>query len=241
MTSDTPPTSSLFQPPEPPKPLTRQPPPVSRPPRHLSTAQFWALIGGVILVTISAGVFWNQVWNRPGTSDARVSTVKAKLRVSRSERQAAQDAAQALKAVQSITQLGVAYRDYQPRLGDAQIKVDQFVARPGHDARLGALLNRVMGYYALANRAWAVTIRGAGAPDSYEKKVAVWNVMQAADCEPLRSLTQAREKSMWLWGRGPEYPGDDLEQKLFGSVVATIWRCASLAMVELDEALGGGG
>jgi hypothetical protein len=241
MTSDTPPTSSFFQPPEPPKPLTRQTPPVSRPPRHLSTAQFWALIGGVILVTISAGVFWNQVWNRPSTGDARVSTAKAKLRVGRSERQAAQEAARALKAVQSVTQLGVTYREYQPRIGDAKIKVDQYVARSGHDVRLGALLNRVMGYYTLANQAWAVSIRGDGAPDWHERKEAVWKVMQATDCGPLRAFTEAHTKSLWLWGRRPEYVGDDLEQKIFGPVVPTIWQCASQALIELDEALGGGG
>jgi hypothetical protein len=98
-----------------------------------------------------------------------------------------------------------------------------------------------MGYYALANQAWGVSIRRDGAPDWHERKEAVWKVMQAVDCGPLRAFTEAHTKSLWLWGRRPEYVGDDLEQKIFGPVVPTIWQCASQALIELDEALGGGG
>ena len=242
---DTPPTSPFARPPEPPKPASpRARPPASRPPQHLSTAQFWALIGGIVVVSISAGLLWNHARNQQGIGDVRVSTVTTKPRVSETERRAAQEAAQALKAVQSITHLGVTYRDYQPRIGDARIKVDQYVARPGHDAYLAALLNRVMGYYALASHAWEVTIRGDGLPGWYEKKEAVWKVMQAADCRPLREFTQARAESFSLWGRRSEYMADVsdyLEQRLFGNVVPTIWQCASQAMLELDEVLGGGG
>lgn len=62
-----------------------------------------------------------------------------------------------------------------------------------------------------------------------------------ADCGLLRGFTEARTKSLWLWGGGrrPEYVGDDLEQKIFGPGVPTIWRCASQALIELDEAVGG--
>jgi hypothetical protein len=156
------------------------------------------------------------------------------------ERRAAQEAIQALKAVQSITNLGVNFRDYQPRIGDAKIKVDQYAARPGHDARVAAHLNLAMGYYALANEAWGVTIRGGSGSDWSERKEAVWRIMQSAECEPLRAFTEARTKSLWLWGRRPEYPGDDLEQKLFGPIVPTIWQCASLAIRDLDAILGPG-
>src|SRR5262249_891418 len=44
-----------------------------------------------------------------------------------------QEALDALKALQSVTQSGISYRDYAPRVLDAKVKVDHYVASPVTD------------------------------------------------------------------------------------------------------------
>jgi hypothetical protein len=57
---------SFFKPPEPPEPA----PPRARAPRQprpLTTAQFWALLAGIVVVTIGAGLLWSAFRNTPRT------------------------------------------------------------------------------------------------------------------------------------------------------------------------------
>lgn len=227
MTLDTPPTSPFARPPEPLKQVAPQArPPASRPPRHLSTVQFRALIGGIVVVSITAGWLWNEFQNTPRL-EVPVSTVVSKPGVSETNRKAAQEPAQALKALQSVTRIGVTYNDYQPRLAEATIQVDRYRARSQHDAEVGRLLERAAAYYVIANRAWEINIRGRSMKRERIQEVfqALWKV----DCPPVRTLAGRLDVSMW---GNPAF-----QQDQFGPLVSTIWGCASETIKDLDELL----
>jgi hypothetical protein len=65
------------------------------------------------------------------------------------------EALDALRGLQSVTASGVSYRDYAPRVLDAKVKVDRYLASPtaGNEATRNAL-GAAMRYYELASQAW---------------------------------------------------------------------------------------
>jgi len=68
---------------------------------------------------------------------------------------AARDALDALKALRSVTNSGIAYRDYSQRVLDAKVKVDRYLSSAANDA--DALRNAIrlsMSGYQLASLVW---------------------------------------------------------------------------------------
>ena len=66
------------------------------------------------------------------------------------------DALDALKALQSVTKCGIAYRDYVQRVLDARVKVDQYLSvQPNEGNELRAAIRVAMLEYELASWAWA--------------------------------------------------------------------------------------
>jgi hypothetical protein len=64
-----------------------------------------------------------------------------------------------LKALRSVAQGGVTYRDYTPRVSDAQIIVDRYVQEPERgDAEIKGAIAESMRLYGLAGSAWNARI-----------------------------------------------------------------------------------
>jgi len=79
----------------------------------------------------------------------------------RAERQAASEAIQALKSLESITTAGVNYQNYAPRVLDVKVKVDQYlVSRPKKSqlAQVQLDTENTMTLYVYASQIWNATI-----------------------------------------------------------------------------------
>ncbi|MGD0265797.1 MAG: hypothetical protein ABSD47_12715 [Candidatus Methylomirabilota bacterium] len=71
------------------------------------------------------------------------------------EQQRIAQALDALKALRSMTQAGLSYRDYIPRLADTQVQIDRYL-QTGTNSAVKAGLANTMGIYKLASSAWQV-------------------------------------------------------------------------------------
>ena len=70
-----------------------------------------------------------------------------------------QEALDALKALRSVTQSGIAYREYSTRVLDAKVKVDRYVSLAKTDAaEFRGAIGLAMREYELASQAWSTTI-----------------------------------------------------------------------------------
>lgn len=64
-----------------------------------------------------------------------------------------QEALDALKALRSVTNSGIAYRDYSQRVLDARVKVDRYLGLRGNDAAVGHAIRAAMLQYELVSYA----------------------------------------------------------------------------------------
>src|SRR5215471_5478686 len=72
----------------------------------------------------------------------------------------ATDALDALRALKSVTEMGVSYRDFLPRVADAKIKVDRYLESPANDeAALRGKIKVAMRLYVLSTVAWSNKIQ----------------------------------------------------------------------------------
>ncbi len=70
-----------------------------------------------------------------------------------------QEALEQLRSLQSVTTSGVSYREYAPRVLDARIKVDRFLASaPVGDEKIRSLISRSIRYYEIAAKSWNLTV-----------------------------------------------------------------------------------
>ena len=119
MTSDTPPPSPFFRPPEPPKPVASRVrrAPASPPPRQLDTGQFWALICGIVVVSVFAGLLWNEARTRNGIgAKAQAGAVAPRVSIG---------TIGTLKRPAFVFQSRRAYEAYWSVIGEAQDLTDR--------------------------------------------------------------------------------------------------------------------
>jgi hypothetical protein len=147
----------------------------------------WALVAlmGVLLVLI--------VWygltrhDHDSKSAPSASTPAKKPRLSEQELRAAEDALAAVKAMESVTSVGVIYADYLRRLGDAKIAVDAASARIS-DPELRLSIALVMTRYSSVGDAWGDKVQSGQNfdPGDYLRIMAQHGCQSAQDV-----LTQA--------------------------------------------------
>lgn len=70
----------------------------------------------------------------------------------------ATDALDALRGLKSITEVGVSYRDYMPRVLDAKIKVDKYLAGAAKDDPTAKRVTTIMQMYIIAAKGWGADI-----------------------------------------------------------------------------------
>jgi len=65
-----------------------------------------------------------------------------------------------LKALRSVVEAGIIYKDYATRVLDTKIKVDRYLQMPSHgDAKAKASVSEAMNYYLLASNVWPEKIQ----------------------------------------------------------------------------------
>jgi hypothetical protein len=144
----------------------------------------------------------------------------------------ASDAIKALKAVQSVTQGGIAYREYATRVNDAKIVVDRYLeaASPQNDSSKAAVA-AAMGYYVLASSTWNASITQR-VPDLPAVDVPFEECRQLLVALPprnpadLQDANKRREYFLTIL-RGMPLMGN--------SLTAPLWSCASERIAEAEK------
>jgi hypothetical protein len=73
------------------------------------------------------------------------------------------EALDALRALRSVTESGITFRDYAPRVLDAKIKVDKYLSTSANDAAgLRSSIGLATREYELASRVWSATFQEDG-------------------------------------------------------------------------------
>ncbi len=138
---------------------------------------------------------------------------------------ALQEALRALKALQSVTQGGVTYRDYGPRVNDAKIVVDRYLQEPEKsDAPERNMIKEALEIYVFALTAWSSKV--ADSPPSF---------VLARD--PVVDRCPAlKQKVVHLPITGDAWK--DVERGVIIKFeIPTIWSCASDKIAEAERIL----
>jgi hypothetical protein len=149
----------------------------------------------------------------------------------------------ALKAVRSVTTLGIAYRDYGQRLADAKIVVDRYLERKDQPAVTQAMVSRALRYYEAAYVIWGSQLRLEGR-DKDKIPLAAFDHLSETerDCPALNTLTA---KVLDEYANVPKdqrrsvIVGPDVGAA--GTLIPVLWSCASMAIGEAQKVPRGKG
>jgi hypothetical protein len=129
------------------------------------------------------------------------------------------DALRALKAVQSATAGGISYRDYAPRVTDAKIVVDRYLAEEkGDQEAVRTAIGASMKYFTLASSMWNDSItRPVGRPRAGDPRLA------SLPRDPaVRECVPDHERVGFL----------------LTANLSTLWSCAADRIAEAEKLLG---
>lgn len=159
----------------------------------------------------------------------------------------AHDALMALKALQSVTTVGVNYGDYASRVLDTKVKVDQFLQSPKGSSGPGTDAIRIaMRYYEIASQAWSGHLT-QGFPKEVGRILEEDEEINA--CPAIKALVQRKDDfyqknpSQYRGTRnGRPLPDPDPRHfgflaELAGQQPAILWRCGSDRMAEAEGLL----
>ena len=143
-------------------------------------------------------------------------------------------ALQALKALQSITNIGVNYRDYSTRVADTKVKVDQFVQSPQQkDVQGRKPIRLAMRYYELAAQAWGTKFTSESAGGLVNVGRSLTNDKELASCATVKGTIASANS----YAKTPEE-----KLGLLGALIqmtpSILWTCASDKIAEAERLLG---
>jgi len=150
-----------------------------------------------------------------------------------SQPSARDEAMRALKALRSVAQGGITYRDYAPRASDAKIVVDRYLGE-GRDVPERSVIREAMEYYTYASSAWGASLSG---------DVAGFQTTGASPlikrCPALTAeLERSKREQPYLW-RGTAMETATAGIVIGGRGVSAIWSCAADKIAEAEKLLGG--
>jgi hypothetical protein len=136
----------------------------------------------------------------------------------------------ALKALRSVTESGISYRDYAPRVLDTRVKVDKYLSSPANDAKaLQKAIETAMREYELAGQSWnrqGDLSRWSNLdPDLLKTCPAVGKVaenMKLATSFQVLGMVEEAEKRVTVDGQ---------------SAPVALWKCASAQVAEAERSL----
>jgi hypothetical protein len=147
-----------------------------------------------------------------------------------------QEALDALKALRSVTDSGIAYRDYSQRVLNAKVKVDQYLSTASDDITpLRSAIGLAMREYELASQAWSGAITTSG--------VALISVGRSieqdsriSDCPAIREMIDQVDQNpnRRLRPTSPAARTDSIGIRA-GLRPALLWACASAQLAEAER------
>lgn len=167
------------------------------------------------------------------------------------------EALDALRALQSVTNSGVSYRDYAPRVLDAKVKMDRYLASPTNgDDKARAAAQLAMRYYEVAAEAWNNKISKSGrdrevglvlrSDPGLRECPAVQGVVAEADAGSERFHTQPVIIGKTRIAPPQPRPGQSLASMIedfavystgsrVGESPNILWSCATAKLAEADR------
>lgn len=145
---------------------------------------------------------------------------------------ARQEALRALKALKSVTEAGVSYRDYAPRVSDAKIIVDRYLqGSDSEPAPVKIAIGRAMQFYVLAANAWNVRIVRDAMPNALGLDPVVM------ECEHAKRVVEQRLEPRWQQTDRTLGSGYSAGAAIAFYGVSALWTCAAERITQAD-ALG---
>jgi hypothetical protein len=153
-----------------------------------------------------------------------------------------QEALDALKGLRSVTESGISYRDYAPRVLDAKVKVDRYLSSQRNDSiDFRKAIGLAMREYELASQAWSLA--ASSSAESFAVSLAVGKRLdedpEISKCPSVRQFVdqnRSQIRSQTKIRVNPDQVAGILGQ-LLGSRPATLWACASAQVAEAERLL----
>ena len=141
---------------------------------------------------------------------------------------AAKEALRQIKALASVVEGGITYRDYAPRVSDAKIRVDQFLDeyKPSPVPAFNAHISDALEFYVAASSVWNAGISRRGYEEiqvsPYVQKCAALQEIVETFLGTQRRLSGIPQRGMVIASAGPQ----------------PLWQCARASLNEAEKALG---
>jgi hypothetical protein len=164
-----------------------------------------------------------------------------------------EEALDALQSLRSVTNSGISYRDYAPRVLDARVKVDKYLALPNQPEKKQSSIKTAMQYYELAGAAW-----GGEITKNYSRATEVGLTLRGSaelgECPNVQQViaeSNASSRRIHTQAIGPvkpipPRPGKTLEQEIEDTAItftgsnigrnpALLWSCATTKLDSLEK------
>ena len=138
---------------------------------------------------------------------------------------AAMESLDALKGLQSVTSVGISYREYASRVLDAKIKVDRYLAASG-GGRAKAAIGAAMRYYEMASQVWGFMILPASPNAAGQAKGIERELYEDKECKLVQALITNNTDM-----KPAEMP------YLVGQKPGILWSCAKDKISEAERLL----
>lgn len=197
-----------------------------------------AFSAGIVLGLVWGRAFWYETsvrsdQERPSAFTRSPGPAQLRPPVSGSHK-AANEAVDALEGLVSVTNAGIGYMDYAPRVLDAKVIVDRYLANQGASDKIaGRPMRRAMDLFVLGSTVWNASL-GSSSSSSYERGAFMDRNARAA-IEACPAVAPAWRDFLKGTAQG-DYDGEKARWTL-----PFLWKCASEGVVEARRALGAGG
>jgi|KBSSwiStaDraftv2_1062776.scaffolds.fasta_scaffold130802_1 hypothetical protein len=140
-----------------------------------------------------------------------------------------EEAIGALEGLRSVARTGVTYREYAPRVGDAQIVIDRYLKKEDGAPSIKGAIADSFHFYALAGTAWNAGL-------SRGNYAAVGTDSALARCSPAqRVIAESKRKSPFLWRAKGAGEGATTGMVIASDGIAALWSCAADKLAEAEK------
>jgi len=140
-----------------------------------------------------------------------------------------EEAIGALEGLRSVARTGVTYREYAPRVGDAQIVIDRYLKKEDGAPSIKGAIADSFHFYALAGTAWNAGLsRGNYATVGTDAALA-----RCAHAQ--RVIAESKRRSPFIWRAKGAGEGATTGMVIATDGITALWSCASDKLAEAEK------
>lgn len=142
-----------------------------------------------------------------------------------------QEPLDALKALRSVTNSGITYRDYSERVLDTKVKFDRYASSVEAGAPERTAITLAMREYEIASQAWSLKFNTALAMATRIGQTLMTD-SEISQCPGIKQLVQSVPMAKTKTGPVPNLA---LVGMVFGESPASVWPCAAAQVAEAER------